>query len=473
MNIKLIIGNAEEYIDNKPIKICGWVNNSRIQSNIGFISLNDGSCHTSIQVVFDINESEKEEYDDLLSNITKGASLEIIGNLKSSPAKGQKYELKTELHNILLHGKVDVSTYPISKKKHSMEFIRQYPHLRVKTNTFGTVARIRNTCSIATHKFFQSKNFLYVHTPIITSNDCEGAGETFTVTNILDDKVSNIPIKKNSDSIDIQNDFFSKRAHLTVSGQLHVESYAMGLSNVYTFGPTFRAEKSTGSRHLAEFWMIEPEISFCTFEELLCLAEDYIKFCISEVLEQNNDDINFINKFILKGHRETLENIAKSKFKRITYTEAVNILQKDFTKKSKYPKMEKWGDDLSSEQEKYLTYKFGPTIVYDYPKEIKSFYMKINEDGKTVQAMDILVPGIGELIGGSMREDDYEKLLNIITKNGLEVEKLSWYLDLRKYGSAPHGGFGLGFERLIMLITGLSNIKDCIPFPRYPGHCIY
>ena len=355
------------------------------------------------------------------------------------------------------------------KKRHSLEFIREHPHLKVRTNIGAIVARIRNTCSFATHEFFQKKDFIYVHTPLITSNDCEGAGETFTIT-------TTHPVNKNvilkEDLNTFKNDFFGKQAFLTVSGQLQVESYAMGLKNVYSFGPTFRAEKSNTSRHLAEFWMIEPEACFITFEELMILSESYLKFCINRVLEKNCDDLNLLNKFISKGIKNSLETIVKNKFKRLSYTEAIDYLQKHYTNKVEY-ELPKWGDDLNSEQEKYLTSLFGPTILYNYPKEIKSFYMKINPDGKTVQAMDIIVPGIGEIIGGSMREDKYEILKDVmVTKGLLKNGHLNWYLDLRKYGSCPHGGFGLGFERLIMLVTGLKNIKDCIPFPRYPKHCI-
>jgi len=467
MEIKSIIENYNNYL-NKEISVNGWINNARIQTNIAFIALNDGSCQSTLQIVIEFNEetSCSEKLQDLKS-LSKGASISITGKIIESPGKGQPFEMKSELSQMIINGKVISNEYPLSKGKHSLEYIRQFPHLRVRTNTFGMIARVRNTCTFATHKFFQSKGYMNVHTPIITSNDCEGAGETFTVTTLNNDK-SNI----NNVKTTYENDFFNKKTFLTVSGQLQGESYAMGLSKIYTFGPTFRAENSNTSRHLAEFWMIEPEAAFVSFEELMELAEDYIKFCVNEVITNNYDDIIFIDKFIRKGQLKFLEDLIKTPFKKLTYSDAIDILQKDYNENVKYEKIDKWGIDLNSEQEKYLTSKFGPVIVYNYPKDIKSFYMKLNQDNSTVQAMDILVPNIGELIGGSMREENYDKLKKVMIAKDMNIDHLSWYLDLRKYGSAPHGGFGLGFERLIMLISGISNIKDCIPFPRYPSHCI-
>ena len=465
-SIKQILKNGK--VDSE-YNVYGWINTNRNQKKLVFISLNDGSTVNNLQIVIGLSDIEQQNYKEFLMNLTKSVSLHVYGKLILSPAKGQRVEMCCKITDIKILGKVDTKTYPMSKKRHSLEFIREHPHLKVRTNIGAIVARIRNTCSFATHEFFQKKDFIYVHTPLITSNDCEGAGETFTIT-------TTHPVNKNvilkEDLNTFKNDFFGKQAFLTVSGQLQVESYAMGLKNVYSFGPTFRAENSNTSRHLAEFWMIEPEACFITFEELMILSESYLKFCINRVLEKNCDDLNLLNKFISKGIKNSLETIVKNKFKRLSYTEAIDYLQKHYTNKVEY-ELPKWGDDLNSEQEKYLTSLFGPTILYNYPKEIKSFYMKINPDGKTVQAMDIIVPGIGEIIGGSMREDKYEILKDVmVTKGLLKNGHLNWYLDLRKYGSCPHGGFGLGFERLIMLVTGLKNIKDCIPFPRYPKHCI-
>lgn len=466
MNIKNILQFNKENLDS-IITANGWVNTCRDQNTICFISLNDGSTVNNLQIVIEYNKENQSEQNLLkLSKLYRGVSLEVSGKVVPSPAKGQEIELKASLNDLTILGELDVDKYPIAKNRYPLEYIRQFPHLKVRTNIGSIVSRIRHACTIATHTFFNNNQFVNVHTPIITSNDCEGAGETFTVTNL-----------KSGDKNDYEHDFFAKQAYLTVSGQLQVESYAHGMSRVYTFGPTFRAENSNTSRHLAEFWMVEPEICFINFNNLMDLGEEYLKFCIEYVLREYRDDIEFINKNICKGHKLKLENIIKNPFKRLSYTEAIKILQKDNSGK-KYEKVEEWGIDLSSDHEKFLTEKYGPTILYDYPKEIKSFYMKVNNrsdvnDRDTVQAMDILVPGIGEIIGGSMREDNYNKLKEIMENKGLlENGKLDWYLDLRKFGSVQHGGFGLGFERLIMMITGLSNIKDCIPFPRYPKHCL-
>ena len=463
-------------IDKNIISVSGWISNLRLQSNNGFIHLNDGSCFTTLQLVMDYSDIEKIQYKNVFDNLVKHVSITVSGILVPSPAKGQDIELKTSLKYIKIHGHLDISDYPLSGKKHSFEYLRNYPHLRVRTNYTASMSRIRSSCSFATHQFFNSKNFCYVHTPIITTNDCEGAGETFTLTSL---NLSKIPTKKDKTGnrkVQYNKDFFGERTNLTVSGQLHVESYALGLNRVYTFGPTFRAENSNTSRHLSEFWMIEPEICFIDLNQLMSLAEDYVKFCIEYVMKNNLDDLVFFNQRVSKGRLDVLKKILSQDFKKITYTQAIDLLQNDWKENSKLYNKPKWGDDLGSDQEKYITKKLGTTFVYNYPKKIKSFYMKKNlgENGDviTVQAMDLLVPVIGELIGGSIREDDYDILLQSLLEKNILQEDLQWYLDLRKFGSTPHGGFGLGFERLIMLITGISNIRDAIPFPRYPKHCI-
>ena len=453
MRIKDIL--SDETLIGKDMTVNGWIATERQQKNLLFIALNDGSCFGNLQIVIELTDTLREEYTELLGRLTRAVSLRVTGKIIESPAKGQKVEMSTGLDGLEILGDVDVDTYPMAKMRLPLEFLRVHPHLRVRTNIGGMVARIRNTCSYATHKFFQERGFIYVHTPPLTANDCEGAGETFEVT------TSNCaPGKK----------FFGEDMYLTVSGQLQGESYAQGLTDIYTFGPTFRAEKSNTSRHLAEFWMIEPEMFFIDFGKLMSVAEDYVVYCVGEVLRNNADDVGFIDRIVSKGRKKMLEGLMEGDYKRLSYTEAIEILQKDWTKKCGYDKVEKWGIDLNSEQEKYLTRKFGPVIVHDYPKDIKAFYMKSGgkcEHGDTVEAMDLLVPDVGELIGGSMREIDYDTLKERIgDKVGLDR-----YLELRKYGCAEHGGFGLGFERLIMLITGLKNIKDCIPYPRFYGQC--
>jgi asparaginyl-tRNA synthetase len=464
MLIKDILSSSEDLVLNKKLCVSGWVMTSRIQKNLGFISLNDGSCHNSLQIVLD-EENIKEHPN--IKLISKGISLSINGIIIESPKPNQRYEMKCNSNNVTIHGKIPAEKYPMSKGKHSLEHLRQHLHLRIRTNVISSVSRIRSTCSFATHEFFRNNNFTYVQTPLITTNDCEGAGETFTVTNLLHNNIKEIPQDKNG-VIDYNNDFFGEKAFLTVSGQLHVESFALGLNKVYTFGPTFRAEKSNTTRHLAEFWMIEPEICFINLNQLMDLSENYIKYCIQKVFDSNLDDLEFMNlKFNKSGNLDDLKNILNSRFKRITYTEAIDFLKENFK-----DNIVEWGDDLSSEQEKFITKNMGPTIVYNYPSKIKSFYMKKNTDNKTVQAMDVLVPGIGELIGGSIREDNYEKLIESINDKNIDASSLNWYLELREFSTTPHGGFGLGFERLIMLITGLTNIKDCIPFPRSNGNCL-
>ena len=428
---------------NSEVVLNGWIATHRVQTQILFISLNDGSCFKNIQIVSEFTKEEKSN-SELLDNLYKGVSLQIKGKLIESPGKGQSVEVKASLDNITILGNIDPTNFPMAKGRLPIEYIRSFPHLRTRTNLGTMVLRIRNCCSFATHKFFNDEQFINIQTPLLTSNDCEGAGETFIVKNG-------------------SNNFFNNDTFLTVSGQLHAESLALGMGRVYTFGPTFRAENSNTSRHLAEFWMVEPELCFVSLKELMNLGENYIKYCVKEVLNSCSDDIEFVNKFIKKGHYEVLKNIVEKPFKLLDYTNAIDILNEI-----------NWGDDLSTEQEKYLTELFGPTIVYNYPKKIKSFYMKENDsqhvnNEKTVMAFDILVPTIGEIIGGSIREDNYDILKhNMESKN---IDNLDWYLDLRKYGSVPHGGFGLGFERLIMLITGLSNIRDTISYPRYPNYC--
>ena len=461
----------------EELTVCGWINNFRVQKNngISFISLNDGSCFEDLQIIVDPqSEEEIARLDNIYSRGTKGVSIKTVGKLVESPMSGQAVELRAS--SIQVYGDVDASKFPISKNRLTLEHLRGFPHLRMRTRTIAAVARIRNTCSTATHDFFQQHHFKYVHTPVLTSNDCEGAGETFGISNTIgsDDEY-----------------FFGKPVNLTVSGQLHGETYASALGDIYTFGPTFRAENSNTTRHLAEFWMIEPEMCFINLEDLMNITDDYIKFCVNACLTDLKQDIEFFDKHYQNGLKGQLEALLKAPFKRMSYTEVIECLEREIAEgraivrvkemeNKKFKKLAKgkhvfeeavfWGCDLGSEHEKYMTDKVvqGALIVHDYPKEIKSFYMKENADGKTVQAMDLLVPNIGELVGGSMRIDDFEEL-----NAKMEAKQISipWYLDLRRYGSVPHGGFGLGFERMIMLITGIYNIRDVIPYPRYPRHC--
>lgn len=448
-NIKQILENDK--LIGKKILVNGWIATQQVHKNVLFININDGSSIKNIQIVSDLKNDDIEN--NIILNLTRGSSISVIGILNPSPGSNQNVELKiNSLNDINILGTSNINEYPMSKSRHSLEYLRNYLHLKSRTNMGALVARIRNTCSMATHNFFQKKECIYIHTPVLTANDCEGAGETFSVIN---------KNKKN---------FFSKDVYLTVSGQLQLESYALGMKNVYAFGPTFRAENSNTSRHLSEFWMVEPEFSFIDFNFLLNNAEEYIKFCIQSVLDLNKDDIQFINKYISKGHIKYLEKIVNNKFKRLSYTEAISYLQKAYNNK-KYKYLVKWGIDLSSHQEKFLTSKLGPLIIYNYPNDIKSFYMERNIDN-TVKAMDILLPNIGEIIGGSMRETNYNKLINNMKNKSIPNNNLEWYLDLRKYGTVAHGGYGVGFERLIMLLTGLTNIKDCILFPRYSKTCL-
>ena len=443
-------------ITSATISIEGWVRTKRDSKNVCFLELNDGSCLKGIQAVIDKATFTNLE---ILDSITTGAAVVASGKIIKSPGGNQSIELTVEELELIGQCPVD---YPLQKKRHTLEYLREKAHLRPRTNLIGAAARIRSSLAYAIHSFFYENEFSYVHTPLITASDAEGAGETFKVTTLDFD---NIP-KLEDGTTDFSKDFFGKNASLTVSGQLEAETYAMALKNVYTFGPTFRAENSNTSRHLAEFWMVEPEMAFCNIDLNMEVAEAFLKYIFKWVLEKNPEDMEFFDNFVLKGNRETLQKVIDTPFVHITYTQAIEILEKH-NSEFEYPVQ--WGSDLQSEHEKYLTDVIysSPVIVTDYPKEIKSFYMKLNEDGKTVRGMDILVPRIGEIIGGSQREDNLDLLLERMHELGLKEEDYWWYLELRKYGSAPHSGFGLGFERAIQYVTGIQNIRDVIPFPRY------
>eukprot|EP00927_Polykrikos_kofoidii_P066374 TRINITY_DN6198_c0_g2_i1.p1 TRINITY_DN6198_c0_g2~~TRINITY_DN6198_c0_g2_i1.p1 ORF type:complete len:683 (+),score=132.60 TRINITY_DN6198_c0_g2_i1:62-2110(+) len=455
----------------KVINVCGWVKTKRDggKGQFAFIELTDGSCATSLQVVI---EQSAKGFDSLHGQCGTGASLRCTGEVVKSPGAGQSVELlcKGINHEVELFGGVDAKDYPLSKKHHSSEHLRSIAHLRPRSNIIGAVARVRSALAFATHSFFRSKGFQYVHTPLITASDCEGAGEMFQVTTMLNGaETKGLPMAEGK--LDYTKDFFGKPAYLTVSGQLSVENYCCALSNVYTFGPTFRAENSNTSRHLAEFWMIEPELAFADINDDMACAEDYLKHCVRHVYENNREDLDFFDKQVEKGLITRLENLLAEPFARVTYTEAVDILIAESPKANFILPVE-WGMDLKSEHERYLTEKVKkkPTIVYNYPKDIKPFYMRLNDDGRTVAAMDCLVPQIGEVIGGSQREERLDMLDARIAEGGLNAADYWWYRDLRRFGSVPHAGFGLGFERLIMLVTGVENIRDVIPYPRYPGH---
>ncbi len=442
----LKVGQADE-----TITVQGWVRTKRELKDFSFLELNDGSSMANLQVIL---TPDIPDYGPLLKQINTGASVEVEGVLVPSQGKGQAIELKAS--SLKVYGECPAD-YPLQKKRHSFEFLRTIAHLRGRTNTLGAVIRVRNACSTAIHNFFQEKGFLWVHTPIITANDCEGAGELFTVTNL------DLHGKK----IDFSEDFFGKRAYLTVSGQLEAEVMAMAFQNVYTFGPTFRAENSNTSRHLAEFWMVEPEMAFCDIVGDQDLAEEFLKYIFKFVLDNCQEDMEFFNERIDNSVLATADNIINNEFARITYTEAVDLLLKS-DKTFEFPV--EWGIDLQSEHERYLAEELfkKPTIVTNYPKTIKAFYMRLNDDDKTVAAMDILAPKIGEIIGGSQREERLDVLISRIKEQGMNPEDLWWYLDLRKYGTVPHAGFGLGFERLVQFMTGMGNIRDVIPFPRTP-----
>ena len=446
--------------DQTEVSVHGWVRTIRISKNFGFIELNDGSYFKNLQIVIEadslVNFAE-------LSKLNVGAALEVKGILVLTPDAKQPFEVKAK--EVSIEG-ASTPDYPLQKKRHTFEYLRTIPHLRPRTNTFSAVFRVRSLIAFAIHKFFNERGFVYVHTPLITGSDCEGAGEMFQVTTL---DMNNIP-RNEENQVDFSQDFFNKHTSLTVSGQLEAEDFAMAFGDVYTFGPTFRAENSNTTRHAAEFWMIEPEIAFADLEDNMMLAEAMLKYVINYVIENAPEEMAFFNNFVDKGLLDRLENVVSNDFARVTYTEAIDILSKN---NDNFDYKVSWGCDLQTEHERYLTEEVfkRPVFVTDYPKDIKAFYMKLNEDGKTVAAVDCLVPGIGEIIGGSQREDDYEKLLARINEMGLNEEDYKFYLDLRKYGSARHAGFGLGFERCVMYLTGMSNIRDVIPFPRTVNNC--
>jgi asparaginyl-tRNA synthetase len=440
------------------VTITGWVRTRRdSKGGFSFLEINDGSTIKSIQV---LAEEKLANYTEEILKLTTGCSVIVRGILVESPAKGQRLEVRAT--DVKAIGWADPNTYPLQKKRHSFEYLRTIAHLRPRTNTFGAVARVRNAMSYAIHTFFQDRGFIYLHSPIITGSNCEGAGEMFKVTAIdLQD------LKAKDGKVDFREDFFGKLANLTVSGQLEAEVYALALGDVYTFGPTFRAENSNTYRHLAEFWMVEPEMAFCDLKGNVELGEELIKCVLADTLKTCKDDLDFFNRFIEKDLISTIEHTLASSFEHLTYTEAIGILSKA---KQRFEFPIEWGKDIQSEHERYLcevVFK-RPVVLIDYPKQIKPFYMKVNDDGRTVKAMDILLPWVGEIIGGSQREDNYDTLLNRIKEINLDPADYWWYLDLRKYGSVAHSGFGLGFERLIQFVTGLSNIRDAIPFPRTP-----
>ncbi len=446
----------------EEIIVKGWVRTRRGNKNVSFIALNDGSTINNIQIVVDNANFDENE----LKKITTGACIGVTGTLVQSMGKGQSVEVQAT--NIVVYGEADPETYPLQKKGHSMEFLREIAYLRPRTNTFGAVLRIRHNMAMAIHTFFHQRGFYYFHTPLITASDCEGAGQMFTVTTL---DLDNTP-KTEDGKVDFSQDFYGKHASLTVSGQLEGELGALALGEIYTFGPTFRAENSNTPRHLSEFWMIEPEMSFYDINDNMQLAEDFVKFCLTWALENCKDDIQFLNDMFDKELIERINFVLANDFVRLTYTEGIEILEEAVRNGKKFEFRVGWGTDLQSEHERYLVEEHfkRPVILTDYPKEIKSFYMKQNEDGKTVRAMDVLFPKIGEIIGGSEREADYDKLKTRAGEMGVPEKDIWWYLNTRRWGSAPHSGFGLGFERLLLFVTGMSNIRDVIPFPRTPNN---
>ena len=458
INIRDLFRDKEKYLGNK-VTVGGWVRSVRDSKTFGFIVVNDGTFFEPLQVVY----HDSMENFAQISKLNVSAAIIVTGTLIATPDAKQPFEIQAD--SIDVEGE-STPDYPLQKKRHSMEYLRTITHLRPRTNTFQAVFRVRSLIAYAIHQFFQERNFVYVHTPLITGSDCEGAGEMFQVTTM---DLNNVP-KTEDGKVDYTKDFFGKPTNLTVSGQLNGETYAMAFKNIYTFGPTFRAENSNTTRHAAEFWMIEPEMAFADLQDDMILAENMIKYIIRYVLENAPEEMNFFNSFVDKGLLERLNHVLNSEFGHVTYTEAIEILEKH---NDKFEYKVSWGCDLQTEHERFLTeeiYK-RPLFVTDYPKEIKAFYMKLNDDGKTVAAMDCLVPGIGEIIGGSQREDDYDKLVARMDELGLKKEDYQFYLDLRKYGSARHAGFGLGFERCVMYLTGMGNIRDVIPFPRTVGNC--
>ena len=458
--IKDLIKDYEKYSD-KEVEVGGWIKNSRFSKNVGFIELNDGTFFNPVQIVV-VKDNEDFERAEKLK---LSSAIIVVGKLVLTPNSKQPFEIQAS--KVIVEGE-STDDYPLQKKRHTFEFLRTILHLRPRTNTFNAVFRVRSRLAFAIHKFFNERGFVYVHTPIITGSDAEGAGEMFRVTTL---DLDNLP-KDDNGNIDFSQDFFSKSTNLTVSGQLQAEAYALAFRNVYTFGPTFRSEHSNTPRHAAEFWMMEPEICFADLDDVCSLAEDMVRYIIKDLMENCEEEIKFFNSFVDKNLIERLTKVANKSFKKLTYTEAIDILQKS-GEKFEYPV--EWGMDLQTEHEKYLSEKVvdGPVFVTDYPKEIKAFYMRLNDDKKTVAATDLLVPGIGELIGGSQREERFELLDQKMNELGFNKEEYKWYLDLRKYGGVKHGGFGLGFERMVMYMTGMSNIRDVIPFPRTVGHCEY
>ena len=458
MTVRELFKEAEQYY-GKKVTVGGWIRSIRDSKSFGFITMNDGTFFDNLQVVYHDTMANFEE----ITKLNVGAAIIVTGVLEATPQAKQAFEIQAE--EVIVEG-TSTHEYPLQKKRHGFEYLRTISHLRPRTNTFQAVFRVRSLLSYAIHKFFQERDFVYVHTPIITGSDAEGAGEMFRVTTL---DLANPPKNKDGD-LDVSQDFFGKETNLTVSGQLNGEAYAQAFRNIYTFGPTFRAENSNTARHAAEFWMIEPEIAFADLEDNMVLTEAMLKYCISYVLEHAPLEMNFFNSFVDKGLLDRLNGVVNSEFARVTYTEAITLLEKN---NQNFEYKVSWGVDLQTEHERYLTDEVfkGPVFVIDYPKEIKSFYMKLNGDGKTVAAMDCLVPGIGELVGGSQREDDYDKLITRMQEMGIAAEDYEWYLELRKYGTTRHAGFGLGFERCVMYLTGMSNIRDVIPFPRTVHNC--
>ena len=458
ITVKELFKETEKYIDRK-VAAGGWVRSIRDSKSFGFMVLHDGTYFNTLQVVF---HNEMANFDDV-AHLNVGTAVIVKGTLVATPQAKQPFEIQAD--SVEIEG-TSTPDYPMQKKRHGMEFLRTVPHLRPRTNTFQATFRVRSLIAYAIHQFFQDRGFVYVHTPIITGSDCEGAGEMFQVTTM---DLANLP--KNEDgTVDFSQDFFGKPTNLTVSGQLNGETFAQAFRNIYTFGPTFRAENSNTTRHAAEFWMIEPEIAFADLEDDMDLAEDMLKYIIRYVLENAPEELEFFNSFVDRGLLERLRHVESSDFGRVTYTEAIEILQKSGQEFEYKPE---WGAELQTEHERYLTEQVfkKPIFVINYPKECKAFYMKQNDDGKTVAAMDCLVPGIGEIIGGSQREDDYDKLVSRMEELGMDLSQYGFYLDLRKYGSTRHAGFGLGFERCVMYLTGMQNIRDVLPFPRTVGNC--
>ena len=458
MTIREIYKNSERFL-NKEVKLGGWIRSIRGSKHFGFLVLHDGTFFKPIQVVYE----EKLENFQEISKMNVGAAVIVEGTLVPTPQAKQPFEIQAA--SVTLEG-ASAPDYPLQKKRHSLEYLRTISHLRPRTNTFQAVFRIRSMAAYAIHQFFQERGFVYVHTPLITASDCEGAGEMFQVTTL---DLNNIP-KDKEDKVDFTQDFFGKPTNLTVSGQLNAETFAQAFRNTYTFGPTFRAENSNTARHAAEFWMIEPEMAFADLKDDMEVAEAMLKYVISYVMENAPEEMDFLNQFVDKGLKDRLNHVLNAEFGHVTYTEAVEILEKH---NDEFEYKVSWGTDLQTEHERYLTEEVfkRPVFVTDYPKEIKAFYMKLNQDGKTVAAMDCLVPGIGEIIGGSQREDDYDLLRKRMEEVGLDEENYQFYLDLRKYGSTHHSGFGLGFERCVMYLTGISNIRDAVPFPRTVNNC--